>query len=329
MTATRRALIGASLAAPIAAGGCAQAIGERPLRVADTHPSDYPTVAAVAEMGRLLAERTGGRLRFAMYSGGQLGEEIDTLEITIFGGLDLNRVNLAPLNSIAAETIVPSLPFLFRSKAHMRTALDGAPGRAILDSLKPHGLVGLAFYDSGERSFYNTRGPILKPADLNGLKLRVQSSDLFVALVQAMGGDPTPMSYGEVYQGLVTGVVDGAENNWPSYEDSRHFEVAGFYSLTRHVMTPEILVMSARTWGRLSREDQAVVQDCARQSIPFMRSLWDQRETAAKARLIAAGVKVNEVDTAPFQALVAPVWDRFARNPRARALVDQIQAMPG
>jgi tripartite ATP-independent transporter DctP family solute receptor len=280
-------------------------------------------------MGRLLAEQTNGRLRFSMYPGGQLGEEIDTLEITIFGGLDLNRVNLAALNSIAAETIVPSLPFLFRSKAHMRAALDGVPGRAILDSLEPHGLIGLAFYDSGERSFYNTRGPIRTPSDLAGLKLRVQSSDLFVAMVQAMGGDPTPMSYGEVYQGLVTGVVDGAENNWPSYEDSRHFEVAGFYSLTRHVMTPEILVMSARTWRRLSNEERSLVRDCARQSVPFMRGLWDARETEARARVTAEGVQINEVDVAPFQALVAPVWDRFASSERARELVAQIQAIPG
>ncbi len=327
MRQTRRALIAAALAAPAAA--CVQEIGERPLRVSDTHPADYPTVAAVAEMGRLLAEQTNGRLRFSMYPGGQLGEEIDTLEITIFGGLDLNRVNLAALNSIAAETIVPSLPFLFRSKAHMRAALDGVPGRAILDSLEPHGLIGLAFYDSGERSFYNTRGPIRTPSDLAGLKLRVQSSDLFVAMVQAMGGDPTPMSYGEVYQGLVTGVVDGAENNWPSYEDSRHFEVAGFYSLTRHVMTPEILVMSARTWRRLSNEERSLVRDCARQSVPFMRGLWDARETEARARVTAEGVQINEVDVAPFQALVAPVWDRFASSERARELVAQIQAIPG
>ncbi|MCA3700835.1 TRAP transporter substrate-binding protein [Brevundimonas sp.] len=327
MRQTRRALIAAALAAPAAA--CVQEIGERPLRVSDTHPAGYPTVAAVAEMGRLLAEQTNGRLRFSMYPGGQLGEEIDTLEITIFGGLDLNRVNLAALNSIAAETIVPSLPFLFRSKAHMRAALDGVPGRAILDSLEPHGLIGLAFYDSGERSFYNTRGPIRTPSDLAGLKLRVQSSDLFVAMVQAMGGDPTPMSYGEVYQGLVTGVVDGAENNWPSYEDSRHFEVAGFYSLTRHVMTPEILVMSARTWRRLSNEERSLVRDCARQSVPFMRGLWDARETEARARVTAEGVQINEVDVAPFQALVAPVWDRFASSERARELVAQIQAIPG
>lgn len=328
MTATRRALIASALAAPVAAGGCVQAIGERPLRGADTHPEGYPTVAAVNHFGTLLSERTGGRLRLRNYAGGQLGEEKDTLEITIFGGLDINRVNLAPLNPIAPLTLVPSLPFLFRSADHMRRTMDGAPGRQVLDSLRPHGLIGLAFYDSGERSFYNTRRPIRTPEDMRGLKLRVQSSDLYVALVGAVGANPTPMSYGEVFQGLVQRVVDGAENNWPSYQDSRHYEVARFYSLTNHVMAPEVLVASSRTWSRLTAPDRALIRQAATDSVPVMRRLWETREAEARRTIEAAGVQVIEdIDRAAFERAMQPVWTRFVTTPVQRDLVAAIRGM--
>ncbi|WP_029416695.1 TRAP transporter substrate-binding protein [Brevundimonas bacteroides] len=326
MTATRRALIAAALSVP--AVGCVQEIGERPLRVADTHPVGYPTVAAVDHFGRLISERTDGRLRLRNYAGGQLGEEKDTLEITVFGGLDINRVNLAPLNPIEPMTLVPSLPFLFQSTDHMRRSLDGAPGRTILGALERHGLIGLAFYDSGERSFYNTRGPIRTPADMRGLKLRVQTSDLYVALVQALGASPIPMSYGEVFQGLVQGVVDGAENNWPSFQDSRHFEVARYYSLTRHVMAPEVLVASGRTWAKLTSIDRDIIRAAATESVPFMRDLWETREQTARQVVVEAGVQiVDDLDRSAFEAAMRPVWDRFVTSDTQRTLVEQIQGM--
>lgn len=326
MRPSRRALITTALAAPLAA--CVQEIGERPLRGADSHPAGYPTVAAVDHFGELISQRTNGRLRLRNYAGGQLGEEKDTLEITVFGGLDINRVNLAPLNPIEPLTLVPSLPFLFQSTDHMRRALDGAPGRTILNSLERHGLIGLAFYDSGERSFYNTRGPIRTPGDMRGLKLRVQTSDLYVAMVQALGASPIPMSYGEVFQALVQGVIDGAENNWPSYQDSRHFEVAGFYSLTRHVMAPEVLVASARTWAKLSPPDREIIRTAATESVPFMRTLWEAREKTARQAVVDAGAQITEdVDRAAFEAAMLPVWDRFITEPAQQALVSQIREM--
>lgn len=302
--------------------------GGRVLTSSDTHPSDYPTVQAVKEMGRLLQSRTDGRLGIHVYAGGQLGAERDTLEITTFGGLDMNRVNLAPLTAIEPMTIVPSLPFLFRSTAHMRRALDGPVGQEILDSLRPHGMVGLCFYDSGERSFYNTKRPVMVPGDLKGLKIRVQNSDLFVAMIKALGADATPMDAGEVYQALVQGVIDGAENNQPSYFTGRHFEAAPFYSLTRHVMAPEILVMSMARWEKLSEEERLLVQQAARETVPFMRTLWDRRVADATDRLNAAGVKINEVaDAAAFSALMRPVWDRFVTSPAQKRLVEEVEAM--
>ena len=258
-----------------------------------------------------------------------LGEERDTLEITIFGGLDLNRVNLGPLNSIAKETLVPTLPFMFRSIGHMRNAMDGAPGDDILQALEPHGLIGLCFYDSGARSFYTTDRLIERPEDLAGLKIRVQNSDLFVSMVEALGGDATPMSFGEVYQGLLQGVVDGAENNWPSYESTRHFEAARYYSLTRHVMAPEVLLMSAKRWARLSEDDQALIRQCARDSVPVMREIWDARVERSREIVLATGVEVSEPDIAPFQDKVRPVWDRYLSTPELQSLATQIAAVEG
>lgn len=327
MILTRRQTLAAGTAAALLAG-CDRS-GGRVLRGADTHPAGYPTVEGFREMTRLLEERSGGRLRTKLFPGSVLGEERDTLEITIFGGLDFNRVNLGPLNSIAKETLVPTLPFMFRSVAHMRNAMDGAPGDEILAALEPHGLIGLCFYDSGARSFYTTRRAIERPEDLQGLKIRVQNSDLFVSMVEALGADATPMAFGEVYQGLLQGVVDGAENNWPSFESTRHFEAAKFYSLTRHVMAPEVLVMSARRWRSLAADDQALVRQCAKDSVPVMRALWDAREDRSREIVLAGGVSVNEPDLAPFRERVRPVWERYLDTPDLRALADAITGVEG
>ncbi|PQA89770.1 TRAP transporter substrate-binding protein [Hyphococcus luteus] len=306
--------------------GCSAA-NERVLRSADAHPADYPTVLAVDEMGRLLEERSEGRLSIKTYAGGQLGAEKDALEITIFGGLDLTRVSIAPLSAIAAEAVVPALPFLFRNTAHMRAALDGAPGETILAALEPHGLIGLCFYDAGARSFYTRDRAIMAPEDLKGLKIRVMNSDMFVSMVETLGGDAAPMPYGEVYQGLMQGVVDGAENNWPSYESSRHFEAAPVYSLTRHVMAPEVLVMSAKRWRRLSEEDRALIRQCAKDSVPFMRAVWDERSRKAEEHLRAANVEIVTPDTQAFVEKVKPVWDRYLTTPALHRLADDIRTL--
>ncbi|WP_284052190.1 TRAP transporter substrate-binding protein [Stakelama marina] len=295
----------------------------------DTHPKDYPTVKAVEYFGDLIAKRSGGRLSIKMFAGGQLGSERDTLEITAFGGLDINRVNIAPLNAIDPLTMIPSLPFLFDSIDHSRRAFDGAPGRAILDSLGKYGLIGLCYYDSGARSFYNTHGPIHSPDDMRGWKFRVQNSDLYVGMVKALGADATPMALGEVYQGLVQGVIDGAENNWPSYQSERHYEVARYYSETQHVMAPEVLLMSKTRWDKLTPGDREVIMESARDSVPYMRKLWDARVVSARKEVIAAGVKANTVDRAPFRRLTRPLWGRFVTSDRGRELVRQIQDMGG
>lgn len=321
---TRRQL----LLAPLLLPACSREPGTRPLFAADAHPDEYPTVQALHAIDRLLDERTNGEMRVRVYAGGQLGAEKDTLEITIFGGLDLNRVNLAPLNSIVPETVVLALPFIFQSIAHSRAVFDGEPGRRLLELMEPHGLKGLCYYDSGARSFYNTRGPISTPDDLRGLKIRVQNSDIYVDMVQALGGNPTPIPYGEVYQALIQGVVDGAENNWPSYESSRHFEVAPYFSLTRHVMAPEVLVASTRSWMKLTAEEQAYLTAAAWDSVPIMRAIWDRRVADSRRRVLEAGVElVTEVNHEAFARRMRPVWDRYVLTPLMQTLVEDIVAM--
>jgi len=316
---------GLCLLMPAASMAAAEIIN---LRAADLHPADYPTVLAVKSMAKQLSEQTDGRISLKMYSGAQLGTEKATLEITIFGGIDINRTSLAPMNSIAPQTGVLSLPFLFRSTEHMRKVVDGPIGDEILATLEPHGLIGLAFYDSGARSMYNTRHPIHSPADMEGMKIRVMNSDIFVDMIAALGANATPMSFGQVYESLALGTIDGAENNWPSFDSSRHFEVAKFFSVTQHVMVPEVLVMSRYRWERLSAEDQQLIRKAAKDSVKTMRRLWDARVAASHEAMIAAGVNiVDDIDKQSFMDAMAPLYDEYLQEPALREMVERIRAV--
>lgn len=324
MTITTRSALLGGIAAVVLAG----AAEAQTLRAADTHADGYPTVEAVEYMGELLDRWTGGRMSIEMFPGRQLGEEKDTIEQTIAGAIDINRVNLAPLNNIVPETAVPGLPYIFRSTDHMHNVMDGEIGQEILDAMEPHGLIGLAYYDSGARSFYNSQRPIRTPADMEGMKIRVQNSDLFVAMIEALGADATPMEFGQVYEALNTGVIDGAENNWPSYESTRHFEVANYYTRDEHSLSPEVLVMSKVSWDRLSEADKRLVRKAAALSVPYMRELWNQRVESAKETVMEAGNEViEEVDKQPFIDAMQPVYERFAGEPPLSDMVERIQSM--
>ena len=317
------ALAGAAILAAATTGAAAQTV----LRSTDIHPTDYPTVEAVRHISKLLEERTKGRIKINVFHSAQLGNEKDTIEQTRFGVIDLNRINMAPFNNLIPATNVPSLPLIFRSVEHMRKVMDGPIGDSILKEFEKHDLVGLAFYDSGSRSFYNSKRPINTPADMKGMKIRVQQSDMFVALVSALGANATPMAFGEVYSALQTGVIDGAENNWPSYESTKHFEVSKFYSLTEHSLSPEVLVMSKRSFDKLSKEDQEIMKAAAKESVAKMRELWDAREKASEAKVKAGGAVINAVEKQPFIDAMKPVYDRFVTDPALKDLVAKIQAV--
>ncbi|MFQ1702812.1 TRAP transporter substrate-binding protein [Loktanella agnita] len=298
------------------------------LRSSDTHPEGYPTVAAVEHMGELLQERSDGRICVEVFASAQLGEEKDTIEQTQLGVIDLNRVSLGPFNNIIEETKVFSLPYIFRSTDHMHDVVDSDIGQDILDEFQNHNLVGLAYFDGGSRSFYNSQKPIKSIEDVEGLKFRVMQSDVFVDMVDALGGNATPMPYGEVYSSIQTGVIDGAENNWPSYESSGHYEVAGYYTLDQHLIVPEVLVMSKSSWDNLSEDDQALVQQAARDSMPVMRELWAEREAASEAQVLAAGVEViRDIDKTPFIEAMVPVYERHVTSDKLKDLVTRIQAV--
>ena len=316
----RMALFAAALALPLSAQA-------RDFRSSDVHPADYPTVEAVKYLGNQLKEATKGRLGVRVFANGALGNERDTIEQLKIGGLDMMRINAAVLNNVVPETVVPCLPFVFRSQEHMRTTLDGPIGDEMLAAMESQGMIGLAFYDSGARSVYTAKNPVKSLADLKGAKIRVQQSDLFVAMVQALGANPTPMPYGEVYTALKTGIVDAAENNFPSYESSRHFEAAKNYTLTEHSMAPEILVFSKKVWDGLSKDDQALIRKLAKDSVAQMRKLWDEREAKARATAEAGGAQVITLaNKAEFVDAMKPVYERFANNPKLQGLVQRIQA---
>ena len=316
----------AFLAACAACTMLAAPVSARDFRSADIHPTDYPTVEAVRYVGKLVAERSNGKLGVKVFPNGALGTEKDTIEQLKIGGLDMMRINVAPLNNVVPETIVTALPFIFRSTEHMRAVLDGPIGDEILASMESQGMVGLAFYDSGSRSMYTVNKPIKHLADLKGAKIRVQQSDLFVAMIQALGANATPMPFGEVYTALKTGIVDAAENNYPSYESSRHFEAAKYFSLTEHAMAPEVLVFSKVVWDRLSKDDQAMIRKAAKESVPYMRKLWDEREQKSKDVVTKAGSQIVEVaDKQEFIDAMKPVYAKFADTPKLQSLVQRIQ----
>ncbi len=299
------------------------------LRSSDTHPDGYPTVEAVKYMGKLLNWYTDGRISVDVAHSAQLGEEADTIEQTRFGAIDLNRISLGPFNGLVPETRIPSLPYIFRSEEHMHHVMDGPIGDQILAAFEPYDLIGLAFYDGGSRSFYNSKKPIKELTDLDGLKFRVMQSDIFVDMVKALGADAVPMPYGEVYSAIQTGVIDGAENNPPSYDTSGHFEVAKYYTLDQHLIVPEILVMSKISWDKLSPEDQALVKKAAKESVAYERGAWDAKVISSSAKVAAGGSEIiTDIDKQPFIDAMAPVYEKYVDSPVLRDLVQRIQATP-
>jgi tripartite ATP-independent transporter DctP family solute receptor len=299
------------------------------MTAADVHIDGYPTVQAVRWMSERIAAQTNGRLRIRVYHSGQLGRESDTVDLARFGALDIVRVNFAPLNNSFPATRVFSMPYVFESVEHMRRAADGAAGRAVLRQFEQRELLGLAIYDAGSRSFYNVQRPVHEPGDLHGLKIRVPPSDIFIATVRALGGNPTPLPFGEVYSAMQTHLIEGAENNWRTFHTSRQFEVAHYWSQTDHSYSPEALMMSRRTYDALTPQDREIVLETARASVPYMRTLWDKMEADSKAFVLASGVQSNEVDSRAFRLAAAPLHERYLADNSLRALFDSVRALGG
>jgi tripartite ATP-independent transporter DctP family solute receptor len=298
----------------------------REFRAADTQAEDYPTVQALHFMGSMIAERSGGRDQIRVFHSRQLGEEKETIEQTRAGAIDLNRTNGALIGNFVPAMNVLAMPFLFRSIEHLQKVLDGPIGNEILNSFEPYGFVGLAFYDSGARSIYNSVRPVRTLADIKGLRLRVQQSALMSDMVRALGAEPVELPYGQVITGLATKLIDGAENNWPSFVTTDHYKFAGYYTLTEHTMSPEVLVMSKKAWESLSAEDRKLFRDAALQSNLFMRAKWKDLEQSSRQRAEAARVTiVADFDRRPFEAAMTRIYEKARRDPAAAKLIDRIR----
>lgn len=291
------------------------------------HVEDYPVSHGMEAFMAEVTEKTGGEITGKIYHNGVLGSQPDAIEQIRLGVIDFGEFSLGPMGQSVPETNVVSLPFIFPSIPEMYEMMDGEVGEAIGKGMIAKGIVPLGWYDAGARSFYNSVRPINTPADVEGLKVRVMSNDLFVKMVESMDGNATPMAFAEVYQSIKTGVVDGAENNPPSYESTNHFEVAKYYSLTEHLIIPECLCMSLKTWEKLTPEQQEIVKTAGRNSAELQRKLWQEREAASLEKVQAGGTVINTIaDKGPFQAAMAPVYETFlADNPDLKPIVDLIQ----
>lgn len=309
---SRRGLLGTG--AVLAAGGgvaYAQHGAGGTITAVDVHPRDYPTVQAVQWMGDEIARETNGRINFRIYPSGQLGTETDTVNLARFQVLDIARVYLGAVNNMFPATRPLALPYIFRDEAHMRAVCDGEIGQGILRTFERRGLIGLAFYDSGFRSMYNARRPIHTPADMRGLKVRVPRADIFMQMLDAMGANATPIPFGEVFTGLQTHLIDAAENNWSTYQSTRQYEVARYWSQTDHCAAPEALLMSKARFDSFSAADRELILTKAGESVPVMRALWDEKQATARQTVLDAGVQANNADVEAFRRAVEPMRRRY------------------
>jgi tripartite ATP-independent transporter DctP family solute receptor len=281
---------------------------------------------AMEYMAQRVKEKSDGHLIIQIYPGGQLGSEPQCLELLQIGGLDITKVSAAVMEGFVEEYVVTGLPYIFRDKEHSFRVLDGEIGQKLLNSGQEYWLRGLCFYDAGARSFY-TKSPINEPSDLRGQKIRVMASITANNMVRALGGSPTPISWGELYTALQSGVVDGAENNPPSFYLSHHYEVCKYYSLDEHTIIPDVLIISTNTWSKLDEQQRRWVQEAADESVPYQRKLWEESERMSLEAVKEAGVTIIRPDKQPFVDAVQPLFEAYKNNEKIYSLIERIRNM--
>lgn len=284
---------------------------------AENQPEGYPTTMGAERFAQLVGERTHGRIRINVFSGGKLGDEVSVMDQLQFGGVDFARVSVMTMGEVVPKLNVLQLPYLFRDGAHMWKMLDGEIGQEFMESLNDYGVVGLSWYDAGARNFYNSVKPIERLEDIRGMRIRVAESELMEGMVEALGAKAVPMAYSQVYAALETGTIDGAENNWPSYESMGHYEVAKYITVDGHNRIPEMQMASQATWDKLSGEDQKVILDCARESSLYERKLWEEKEKAAEERLMKAGCVITQLspkEQLRFRASMMTVYQTYCSD---------------
>ncbi len=295
------------------------------LRLAHSLDTEHPVHKAMVVLGESIERRSGGKMKVALYPNGQLGGERESIELLQIGSLDITKVSAGVLENFIPEYKVFSIPYLFRDKQHTYDIYDGNVGRGILDQGEKFNLQGLTFYDAGSRSFYTKSEPISSPADIKDKKIRVMKSNMAIEMINDLGGAPTPISFGELYTALQQGVVDGAENNIPSYYTSKHYEVCKFLSIDEHTSVPDVLVIGTETLTRLNEQEKKWLQEAVQESKVAQRKLWDESEKNSLEAAIKSGVKVTYPEKEPFQEATKEMLKIFDDNPTMKKLVKSIQ----
>jgi tripartite ATP-independent transporter DctP family solute receptor len=296
-------------------------------RAWNIHNDGHPNTAAMDRFSELVDKATGGEITVEVFHGGVLGSQPDALEQVRLGAIEIGNFNLGPIGPMVKEANLVSLPFIFKSVPHMFRVLEGEAGETIAAAMAEAGVKPLAWVDAGARSFYSQK-PINTPADVEGLKIRVMNNDLYTSMISALGGNPSPMAFAEVQQALKTGVVDGAENNFPSFKNVGHYEVTTHYSLSEHLIIPECICVNTAKFDGLSAEMQEALRGAAQEAALYQRELWAVQSEQARKDVEAAGIEVNEIaDKGPFQDAMAKVYDDYlAANPDMAKLVEMAQS---
>lgn len=324
---TRKTLLSAVVGAAMTFGATASAYAATTLKLSHNHPRDHAVHKAMDFMAKEVREMTDGEVRIRIYPDAQLGTQRESMELMQNGALDMVKSNAAELEAFSPAYAAFNMPYLFRDKDHYYKVTDGEVGREILNSSADSGFIGVTYYNAGARSFY-TNKPINTPEDLKGLKVRVQPSPSAIAMVKALGGNPTPLAYGELYTALQQGVVDAAENNIPSFSLSRHSEVSKYFSLDEHTMVPDVLVISTKTYDKLTPEQQKALMKAAADSSEYMKKLWAESEAKERTKAEKMGVTFVEPNKAAFVEAVQPMYaDLEKTNPELNELVEKIKAV--
>lgn len=306
--------------------GCSVKSDVRVLKMAHSLDHTHPVHQAIVYMSERLHDLSGGTMRMDIYPGGQLGGERELMELLQIGSLAMTKVSTSPMEGFVPAMKIFNVPYVFRDSDHYWKVLNGEIGRELLLAGDAVNLRGLGYYDAGSRSFYTTNTPVHKPSDLSGLKIRVQESQTALQMVSAMGGSGTPVSWGELYTALSQGVVDGAENNPPSFFTSKHYEVSKHYTLNEHTSVPDIVVISSYIWSTLTPQQQQWVQQAMDESIVYQRKLWQESTEESLAAVEAAGVTIIRPDKTPFMEAVEPLHESY-RGTELYELIQEIKAM--
>ena len=318
-------LLASVLIAVLLLGSCNSSKKHKVIKLAHSLDQSHSVHKAMVYMAEILAEKSEGKLTIEIYPGGQLGSEREALELLQIGSIGITKVSSAVLEGFVEEYKVLGLPYLFKDREHAFSVLDSEIGKTLLKAGESVWLHGLCFYDAGSRSFYTKEKPINEPSDLNGLKIRVMKSITAMKMVEKLGGSPTPISWGELYTALQSGVVDGAENNPPSFYLSRHYEVCKFYSIDEHTSVPDVLLISKVIWDKLTNQEKEWVQEVANESAILQRELWKEFEKNALEEVIKAGVKVSYPDKSKFVELVTPLYEELIVDAKLKNLVTEIK----